>query len=98
MEVHDIILDENGDIAIENGDFSVGECTRQNQKLLLLCQKGEFKQNPSKCVGLATYLERNELGDLNREILSQFSSDGMRVNSISAQMPELKIEAEYYES
>lgn len=81
-----------------DGDFCVGETTRQNQTLLLLCQKGEFKQHPDKCVGVETYLERSELAGLNREILTQFSADGMQVRDIKTQLPEIKIEAEYYES
>lgn len=98
MEVHDILLDENLNFKIENGDFCVGEATRQNQTLLLLCQKGEFKQNPDRCVGVETYLERSELAGLNREILSQFTSDGMTVTEIKTDLPEIKIEAEYHES
>lgn len=98
MEVHDIFLDENLDFKIENGDFCIGETTRQNQTLLLLCQKGEFKQHPDRCVGVETYLERSELAGLNREILSQFTSDGMTVSEIKTDLPEIKIEAEYHES
>ena len=98
MEVHDIELDESQNIKTADGDFCVGETTQQNQTLLLLCQKGEFKQHPDKCVGVETYLERSELAGLNREILTQFSADGMQVRDIKTQLPEIKIEAEYYES
>ena len=98
MEGHDIELDESQNIKTADGDFCVGEATRQNQTLLLLCQKGEFKQHPDKCVGVETYLERSELAGLNREILSQFTSDGMTVSEIKTDLPEIKIEAEYHES
>ena len=98
MEVHDIELDESQNIKTADGDFCIGEATRQNQTLLLLCQKGEWKQHPDRCVGVETYLERSELAGLNREILTQFSADGMQVRDIKTQLPEIKIEAEYYES
>jgi len=98
MEVYDILLDESLDIKTENGDFCIGETTQQNQTLLLLCQKGEIKQQPDRCVGVETYLERSEYAGLNREILSQFTSDGMTVRDIKTDLPEIKIEAEYHES
>ena len=98
MEVHDISLDDSLDISIEDGDICIGEATRQNQTLLLLCQKGEVKQHPDRCVGVETYLERSEFAELNREILSQFSTDGMTVREIKTALPEIKIEAEYHES
>lgn len=98
MEVYDILLDDSLDIKIEDGDFCVSETTRQNQTLLLLCQKGEIKQLPDRCVGVETFLERSEFTGLNREILSQFTSDGMTVRDIKTALPEIKIEAEYHES
>ena len=98
MEVHDISLDPTLGIQVSSGDFLIAEATRQNQTLLLLCQKGEFKQHPTCCVGVETYLERSELAGLNREILTQFSADGMDVREISTNLPEIKIEAEYHES
>lgn len=98
MEVYDILLDESLDIKIEDGDFQVSGTTKQNQTLLLLCQKGEIKQQPTRCVGVEMYLERSEFAGLNREILSQFTSDGMTVRDIKTELPEIKIEAEYHES
>ena len=97
MEIYDIELDDSLDIKTANGDFCISEATHQNQTLLLLCQKGEFKQHPDRCVGVGTYLERSDFIGLNREILSQMTTDGMTVNSIKTALPEINLEAEYHE-
>ena len=93
--MYDILLDENDDLLIENGDFVIGESTIQHQKLLLYCNKGEFKENPTRCVGLVRFLEDNNAQALAREIDVEFSRDGMRVSKIAINIPQIEIEASY---
>lgn len=92
---YDILLDENDDLLIENGDFVIGESTLQHQRLLLLCNKGEFKENPTRCIGLNRYLESNDAQALAREIDVDFSKDGMKVSKIVIDIPTIEIEASY---
>ncbi|MFV0313254.1 MAG: hypothetical protein ACK5KN_16625 [Dysgonomonas sp.] len=92
---YDLILDGNDDILIEDGDFVIDESTLQHQRLLLLCNKGEFKEFPSRCVGLNNYLETHRTEALAREIDVDFSKDGMKVSKIRIDVPNLEIEADY---
>lgn len=42
---NDILLDENGDLAIANGDFVIGESVDQEVATLLQLNKGELKEH-----------------------------------------------------
>ncbi|MCT4698087.1 hypothetical protein [Tenacibaculum haliotis] len=55
----DFLLDENGDLAIENGDFVLGETDQQNVELLLFSNKGEFKEFPLVGFGAINYIKSN---------------------------------------
>lgn len=91
----DILLDENDDLLIVDGDFVIGESTIQHQKLLLHCNKGEFKESPTRCVGLLRFLETHDTQGLAREVDVEFTKDGMKVHKIKIEAPNLEIEANY---
>lgn len=78
----DILLDENLDLKIENGDFSVGESTYQHQQCLILAEKGEFKQFPTAGVASKRYLENSDPSEYARAIRQEFIADGMDVKTI----------------
>ncbi len=90
----DIILN-NGDLVIEDGDFKVGDATKQNQQLLLLSQKGEWKQSPLTGVGIADWLKGEKQGGLKAEIKQQFKADGMTVKKIELVNGSVNIDANY---
>ena len=97
MEVFDILLDEDYDIQIADGDFVVGESTQQHQMLLLLSEAGEWKQNPTVGVGLRSYLlDDTTVSDLKSAIAKGFEADGQRITSLKI-TPDYKltIKAEY---
>ncbi|MNE49225.1 hypothetical protein D3C80_1437280 [compost metagenome] len=89
----DILLDENLDLLIVDGDFVIGESTAQHQKLLILSDKCEFKDVPMRGVGARRYLEDNSPDNLAREIRQEFSIDGMTVNKIQI-APDLTIQVD----
>jgi hypothetical protein len=91
----DFLIDEDGDLAFENGDLKTGDSDRQNQGLLIECEKGSFKEFPTTGVGAATFLEDEDLAGLLRETRRQFIEDGMTVNKIFIQDGKLMIDAEY---
>lgn len=93
----DILLDSNFDILIENGDLVLGECTRQNQALLLYAEKGEIREFPTRGVGLRSWLLDDRNGDLNSQIKREFEADGMTVLQVKAKGDTITTEAVYNE-
>ncbi len=91
----DLLLDDTLDLQIVNGDFVIGESTAQNQKLLILCDKGAFKENPMRGVGARRYLEAEKPDALAREIRQEFSLDGMTVNTIKMNNGIIEVDAFY---
>ena len=83
------------DLVIENGDFVIAESTYQHQGLLFLSAKGDWKENPDRCVDGSRYVETSDDAGLAREIGTQFSLDGMRVERVNINIPKVKIVAEY---
>lgn len=92
----DILLDENLTPLITDGDLTIGDSTSQNQMLLLVSDKGEFKQFPTRGVGVARYIETSDSEGLAREINTEYRLDGMTVDKVKVNIPDVQIEA-YYE-
>ena len=78
----DITLDSNEDLDITNGDFLSTESTAQHQRQLILNNKGDFKQNPSVCVGAFSYFDDENFQGLVRAVSIEFSKDGMNVQQV----------------
>lgn len=92
----DILLDENFNPIITNGDFTIGESTYQHQKMLLFANKGQFKADPLVGVGSRRFLESSKHNDFAREIRQQFSADGMIVKTLQInENLEINIDAQY---
>lgn len=78
----DILLDEYLDIDFKSGDFIIGESTAQHQKLLLLSEKGEWKESPKRGIGAKRFIEDHQPDNFAREVRQEFSADGMSVKSV----------------
>ena len=79
----DYLLNDSGDLIIENGDFKKGDATLKHQKTLLFCEKGSFKQSPMIGVAIVTYLLDDGSGDdLESVIQSEFEKDGMLIKKM----------------
>lgn len=91
----DFLLDETGDLAIENGDLVVGNAENQNKALLLKLPKGAIKEKPTATVGLSNYLEGENPGEMLREIRTRFSEDGMEVKELGVSGTKINIDADY---
>lgn len=92
----DLLLDENYDLDIAGGDLVAGESTRQHQSLLLVIEKGELREFPTRGVGLRSWLNDDTAGDLNSAIKREFEADGMTVQGIRTRGTKIEVEA-YYE-
>lgn len=92
----DFLLDDNFDLLIVGGDLVVGESTAQHQRILLLADKGEFKDAPMRGIGARRYLEDHTPDNLAREIRTEFAADGMTVNKIQiASDLTIEVDANY---
>lgn len=89
----DIALTPDLDMMVADGDLETEENLKQAQQLLLVTNKGEWKQHPTAGVGVANYLETASAGELSREIREQFSRDGMKVSSVKISGTTLEVEA-----
>jgi hypothetical protein len=76
-------VDANNDLVIgAGGDFVRAESTGQHQKQLVICNKNDYKQNPTICVGAINYIDDDAPNDLIAAISEQFSGDGMDVQRV----------------
>lgn len=72
-----VIRDSNG--LITSG-FLIGNVTEQNQRAILLAEKGEIKENPLLGVGIASFLDHDDPSELLREVRENLRMDGQTVN------------------
>jgi hypothetical protein len=92
----DILINNDGNLKIENGDFAAGDSTLQNQAFILLANSGEFKENPMVGVGIDNYILDSDMSGCEYEARKQFASDGLKVKKLNFKDPDnLIIEAEY---
>jgi hypothetical protein len=89
----DFLLDEHGDLLIENGDFVIGESNHQHIELLLTSMPGDWKAHPETGVGLA--LAQNGIidGFLKRTIAVQLEADGFKLENLEITDKGLIIDA-----
>lgn len=92
-----LLLGEDGDLAMDNGKLTTGDTTGQCQQLLLISNPGDFRENPSACVGAGRWLKDNDINGLAAAIKTEFEKDGMVVRSIGydSQTENLTIDASY---
>lgn len=94
--MNDILLDKNYDLAISPlGDLAVGVSDSQQAQLLLLSAPGEWKEHPTKGVGMHNFLEHHNSGHLARRVHEVLTADGMRVDKISIDDNKIDIQASY---
>jgi hypothetical protein len=82
IEMIDIGLDAGFDLVLEDGDFLLTESTAEHQQQLIVNNKGDFKQNPTICVGALNYMDDENFQELVRNISIEFTRDGMDVISV----------------
>jgi hypothetical protein len=93
--MEDFVIDDSFRLVFTNGDFAIGESTLQNQQLLLLSNKGDWRESPEMGVGILTFLKDEDDGQLLPEIKQQFEKDGMTVKSITQTADGFIIDAPY---
>jgi hypothetical protein len=81
---------------IADGDFQLGNPTAQNQKLILLANKGEIRSNPGTGIGIVDRVLDDNVRGLSGQIKREFERDGMSVEKIIIKNDNtINVEAEY---
>lgn len=88
----DILLDQDFDLKIEDGDFVVGDDREQRLMLILDSNQGHWKQSPTVGVGIRGLLNGEMTPALKRRIQLQLEADGLKLSKLSFQEGELKVQ------
>lgn len=79
----DILLDEDGDLLIVNGDFVIGDTLTQEVAILLQLNKGELKEDPVLGTDLLKKLHSNiSKAELQQILKIQFARDNKDYNDL----------------
>lgn len=81
--MNDVLLDQDNDLRIENGDLVIGDGTLQHQNHIILAEKGEYKESPEIGVGIRTELNNENPRELLTKVRRNFEYDGMEVNTLT---------------
>lgn len=95
----DILLNNDLDLEISNGDFVVADAEEQHQELIMIATQGSFRENPLVGVGIARFIKSSfsvaEVDRLRQKIRLQLQYDGY--SNVSAQInsfEDIQIKAE----
>lgn len=96
--MNDILLDDNMDLAIQNGDFVMGDAEEQIQQLILIATQGSFRNSPLTGVGIIKYIKSSftvdKVDQLRQKIRLQMQYDGYTsVNTQINSFLDIDIEA-----
>ena len=93
---NDILLDEQNEVLIADGDFVIGQSDQQHVKHIVEAFKGEYKSAPLVGFGAIGYLKRDEMieSEFRRDLKIQLENDGYIDSKIdlSEGFQKLKIE------
>jgi len=90
----DILLDDELDLRIEDGDFVVGNSTQQEIECLLRAAPGHYKQNPLLGANITQDLNGPMNGETRRRIRVALLADGFKIKDISTVNGVISIDAE----
>ena len=93
--MRDIMLDENNDLRIVNGDFLIGESTNQNVELLFKTSPGEWKEHIETGIAIQRSNNGNLDRFLDRTIRVQMEADGYNIEKLVINELGVSIDGQY---
>jgi hypothetical protein len=78
----ELLLDKNGDLTIQNGDFTTGFSDNQHQEHILIATKGEYKEFPEIGVGIVQMLSDDDWTSVLIEAKKNLEYDGVKINNV----------------
>ncbi|NJM13963.1 MAG: hypothetical protein HC896_00010 [Bacteroidales bacterium] len=88
----DFLFGTDGDIAISNGDFVVGESTNQHKQDLLVAAPGHYRHAPLIGADIAQYI--NDAIDTG-EIKTAMMADGLKGVKVKVNNNTITVDGEY---
>lgn len=83
----DILLDADGDLLIQNGDFVIDNSLLQEIELLIGLTKGDLKLDPMLGPDLMKFEKGTyDLADVEKALSIAFERDGKNFNEIKKQL------------
>ncbi|WP_044203857.1 hypothetical protein [Flammeovirga sp. OC4] len=77
----DFILNDDNTLKVTKGDFTVEDSLNQEEKLILIANKGDFREFPDLGVGLGSFVD-GELGDLYKVIIENMELDEKEIRAL----------------
>ena len=93
-ERKDILVDENNDLMISNGDFVIGPSDVQHVDHIIMAFPGEYKEHPEIGLGAVAYVKSNTSKvKFKRDLRIQLNYDGYKkpVIDLSKGLKDLKV-------
>lgn len=90
-----IVLDEDRDLLIENGEVAIGEIDSQNLEMLIIAEKGEIREAPLRGVGIRRYVDDEDPATLLQAIRNEVAEESMTLDTIEIKNGKLNIDAHY---
>lgn len=81
--MQDILLDNDNDLNFSRGDFDVGFSDLQQQKRIVVSNKGEWKQHPEVGVGIVDMIADDRYTEMLIEVKKQLEYDGMQIDDVA---------------
>lgn len=91
----DILVDENNELKIINGDFSIGDSASQSVEQILISRRGDWKESPQ--VGCDIQRSKNGVIGrfLERNIRVQLEADGFSVEKLRVTEKGVELKGDY---
>jgi hypothetical protein len=93
--MRDVLLDNDQDLKISNGDLFIGESTNQNIELLFLSTPGDWKQHIETGIAIERATKGNLDRFLDRTIRVQMEADGYNINKLTITESGISIDGSY---
>jgi hypothetical protein len=94
-QVNDIIIYDDLDLEIENGDFVIDKSTAQHINHILIANKGDYRQTPLLGADIQRLLsDEANPNEVKADIQAELEKDGLQIEEISLQ-EKIKIIAAY---
>jgi hypothetical protein len=91
MTNKDILLDEDDNFVIQDGDLVIAETDMQHIRHIIETHPGEIRRFPTVGVGLSKHLKGSADGRVRRKVFEQLKADGYDIENVITNDNDIKI-------